>query len=318
MTAPADQDTSAEFEFEAEQTDGPVLELGCRVVAIGGGHGLASVLKAARTYAGDIVGVVSVADDGGSSGRLRHELGLPAPGDLRRCLSALADGDSVLGQSLEHRFDRGALEGHPVGNLLIAGLASATGNFQGAIDEVARLIGASGRLVPATKGSVSLVADSDNGTLTGQVTIERAPGIRNLRFDTENPAVPDEALQAIAQADQVIIGPGSLYTSVLAVAVVPAIRDALAQTNAKMIYVANVANDKADSVGFHLPEHIQALTDHGIYPDAIIACPTVHHVQDLSAVAPEVLVKLAEVSADDGWGHDPVLLGRALRELAEL
>lgn len=290
---------------------------GPRVVAIGGGHGLASVLKAARTYAGEIVGVVSVADDGGSSGRLRQELGLPAPGDLRRCLSALADESSVLGQSLEHRFDRGALEGHPVGNLLIAGLASATGNFEGAIEEVARLIGASGRLLPATKGSVSLVADSDAGTLTGQVTIEHASGIKNLRFDVENPVVPQGALEAIANADQVVIGPGSLYTSVLAVAVVPAITEALSATSAQCVYVANVANEKGESRGFYLPEHIQALADHGVYPDAILACPSVHHVRALAKVGPGVRVKLAEVSAKDGWGHNPVLLGQALWELSQ-
>lgn len=286
------------------------------MVAIGGGHGLATVLKAARTYAGDIVGIVSVADDGGSSGRLRHELGLPAPGDLRRCLSALATEDSVLAHSLEHRFDRGALEGHPVGNLLIAGLASATGNFQGAIEEVARLIGASGRLIPATVESVSLVADSDVGTLKGQVTIERASGIRNLRFDTENPAAPKDAVAAILDADQVIIGPGSLFTSVLAVAVVPSILRALGQTTAQRIYVANVANEKGEERGFYLPEHVAALRSHGIYPDIILACPSVHHVGALSSIAPDAELVLAEVSASDGWGHDPVRLGQALAELS--
>ncbi len=293
----------------ANSKDGP------RVVAIGGGHGLATVLKAAKTYAGDIVGIVSVADDGGSSGRLRHELGLPAPGDLRRCLSALASDDSLLARSLEHRFDRGALEGHPIGNLLIAGLASASGNFQGAIEEVARLIGASGRLVPATTGSVSLVADSDVGPLVGQVTIERATGIRNLRFDVEEPEAPGAAVEAVLAADQVVIGPGSLFTSVLAVAVVPLIREALGATSAQRVYVANVATDKGDVRGFFLPEHVEALHDHGIEADAIIACPAVHHVSHLASIAPRIELKLADVSAADGWGHDPVRLGAALLEL---
>ncbi len=290
---------------------------GPRVVALGGGHGLASVLKAARTYAGDIVGIVSVADDGGSSGRLRHELGLPAPGDLRRCLSALAADDSVLAKSLEHRFDRGALEGHAVGNLLIAGLASATGDFQVAIEEVARLIGASGRLIPATTGSVSLVADSDVGELTGQVTIEHASGIRNLRFDTADPEAPEAAIEAIMAADQVVIAPGSLFTSVLAVAVVPSILDALNRTSAQRVYVANVANERADLRGFYLPEHVEALRLHGVVPDAILACPAVHLASELASVAPGVVIKLAEVSAEDGWGHDPIKLGVALCELAD-
>lgn len=278
---------------------------------------MATVLKAARTYAGDIVGIVSVADDGGSSGRIRTELGLPAPGDLRRCLSALATDDGVLAQSLEHRFEHGALKGHPVGNLLIAGLASATGNFQGAIDEVARLIGASGRLIPATEGSVSLIADSNEGTLRGQVTIEHAAGIKNLRFDVPEPAAPQDAVDAIMTADQVVIGPGSLFTSVLAAAVVPDIKEAIRRTAAQRVYIANVANEKADVRGFYLPEHVEALREHGIATDAIVACPTVHHVSDLSSVAPGVFVKLAAVSADDDWGHDPERLGVALAELAK-
>ncbi|MEZ5230988.1 MAG: uridine diphosphate-N-acetylglucosamine-binding protein YvcK, partial [Acidimicrobiales bacterium] len=191
---------------------------GPRVVALGGGHGLAASLRAARSYAGAIAGVVSVADDGGSSGKIRRDLGLPAPGDVRRCLSALAGNDSLLARSLEHRFDAGDLEGHPIGNLLIAGLANATGDFEAAIAEVARLVGAHGHLYPATLGSVTLLADSDSGPLRGQVTIERATNIRNLRFEPPDPRAPEAAVRAILDADQVIIGPGSLFTSVLAVA----------------------------------------------------------------------------------------------------
>ncbi len=286
------------------------LERAPRVVALGGGHGLAASLRAARCYAGDIAGVVSVADDGGSSGKIRRDLGLPAPGDVRRCLSALAGNDSLLARSLEHRFDRGDLEGHPIGNLLIAGLANATGDFEAAIAEVARLVGAHGSLYPATLGAVTLLADSDSGPLRGQVTIEHATSIRNLRFEPPDPRAPTAAVEAILQADQVIIGPGSLFTSVLAVAVVPDIRAALEQTSAQRIFVANVANDKAEIRGFDLPEHLEALADHGVDVDVTVAPFGTHRAEQAAG-----RIESADVAADDGWGHDPQKLGSVLRAL---
>jgi uncharacterized cofD-like protein len=285
---------------------------GPRVVALGGGHGLASSLRAARTYAGELVGIVSVADDGGSSGRLRRELGLPAPGDLRRCLSALASEDSLLARSLEHRFDRGPLEGHPVGNLLIAGLASASGDFEAAINEVARLIGADGTIYPATSGSVTLLADADEGHLCGQVTIERGSNIRNLRFDPPNPASPEAAVQAIMDAEQVLIGPGSLYTSVLAAAVVPAVRAALLHTRAQRVFIANVANDRAEARGFDLPEHIATLAQHGVTADVVVA-----HLGTYRADEVDVEVRVDDVADADGWGHDAAKLGSVLDSLVK-
>lgn len=259
---------------------------------------------------------MSVGDDGGSSGRLRRELGLPAPGDLRRCLSALAADDSLLASSLEHRFDKGPLDGHPVGNLLIAGLTSACGDFSAAIEEVARLVNAAGRVYPATLEPVTLLADSDAGPLRGQVTLERATGIRNLRFDPPDPTAPRPAVEAILGADQVVIGPGSLFTSVLAAAVVPEIRAALLHTRAQRVFVANVANDKAEARGFDLPEHVEALSLHGVTLDAVIAVPGTHRVAEVERVAPGAEVITAEVAGDDGWGHDPKRLGAELARLA--
>lgn len=280
------------------------------VVALGGGHGLAASLRAARTYAGSIAGIVSVGDDGGSSGRLRTDLGVAPPGDVRRCLSALATTDSLLVRSLEHRFDDGALQGHPVGNLMLAGLAMVAGDLQSAIDEVGRLIGAAGRIFPATEVPVTLIADSDQGTLAGQVTIERASGIRNLRFDPADPPVSAAAVQAVRTADQVLIGPGSLFTSVLAAAVVPAICDALHETSGQRVFVANVANDKAEARGFGLAEHLDALADHGLKIDAVLA-----PIGSVSGRTPPGKVIEVDVAGEDGWSHDPVKLGRALADI---
>jgi uncharacterized cofD-like protein len=285
----------------------PSTNEGPAVVALGGGHGLAATLRAARTYAGSVTGIVSVGDDGGSSGRLRTELGIAAPGDIRRCISALARDDSLLCRSLEYRFDDGALTGHPIGNLLLTGMAKAGGDFQQAIEELCRLVDADGSLFPATSVPIRLIADADEGTITGQVTIERATNIRNLRFDPANPPVDEAASKAVASADQVVVGPGSLFTSVLACAVVPELQRALASTTAQRVYVANVANEKGIERGFGLAEHLAALAQHGVEIDLVIA----------DAASPRAVIEnwpviWADVAAADGWGHDPAKLGAAL------
>lgn len=280
------------------------------VVALGGGHGLAATLRAARSYAGVLTGIVSIGDDGGSSGRLRSEFGVAPPGDVRRCLSALATNDSLLTRSLEHRFVAGTLEGHAIGNLLLTGLAMVGGDLQAAIDEVGRLTGAAGRIFPATQVPVILIADSDEGALTGQVTIERASGITNLRFDPVDPPVSAAAVSAVRSAEQILIGPGSLFTSVLATAVVPAIREALNETRGQRVFIANVTNEKGEARGFGLPEHLDALTDHGLKIDAVIA-----PIGAIGGHSPACPVLEADVAADDGWSHDPAKLGPALAQL---
>ncbi len=260
-----------------------------------------------------------MADDGGSSGRLRRELGLPAPGDLRRCLSALASDDTLLARSLEYRFDNGPLDGHPLGNLLIAGLASAGGDFQAAIAEVARLIGAVGTIHPATLESVTLTAESDVGPITGQVTIERATGIRDLSFVPAEPAASPAAVAAILDADQIVVGPGSLFTSVLATAVVPAIRDALETTEGQRVFVANVANDRAEARGFDLDAHLRALDQHQVPVDLVVASvPQEQLGEPGDRLTGEVVgrpVVYADLAADDGWGHRPEALAAVLSDL---
>ena len=279
------------------------------VVALGGGHGLAAALTAIRHYARRVDGIVSVADDGGSSGRLRRELGLPAPGDIRRCLSALSGSRSMLARSLEHRFESGPLEGHALGNLIIAGLADASGDFIAAIAEMERLVDAQGHLHPATASDVTLMADSDVGEITGQVTIERATGIRNLRFTESTVTANPAAVEAIRRADQVVLGPGSLFTSVLATVIVPEIHTAFEEANGMKIFVANIANDRAEAKGFGLMEHLDALAAHGVEPDVVLVDASYNGAGSI----PHAVT--APLRGTDNWSHDPLALAAALAAL---
>jgi uncharacterized cofD-like protein len=283
---------------------------GPRVVAIGGGHGLAASLEAARHYAGDITAIVSSADDGGSSGRLRNALGIPPPGDLRRCLVALGDAHSLWGRVFEHRLSGGDLDGHPVGNLVIAGLASATNDFVAALEEAGRLVGAAGRVLPATTTPVVLKGEADGGTVEGQVAIARSKRISRVSIapaDAEPPAV---ALDLLSQADQVVLGPGSLYTSVLAVAAVPAVGDALKRTPARMVYVCNLRPQSSETEGYNAAAHVQALADHGLDVDVVVCDP-----RGMPKGEVRVPVHEEDVSRDDGLAHDPDKLARALAAL---
>lgn len=283
---------------------------GPRVVALGGGHGTAATLAAARRYAGDVTAVVSVADDGGSSGRLRDALGIPPPGDLRRCLVALSAPDSVWAETFEHRFAAGELAGHAVGNLVIAGLASATGSFIDALDEAGRLLGVAGRVLPATLDAVVLTAQGANGSVQGQVAVERAGQVSHVSLSPADPAVPPEAVDAILAADQIVIGPGSLFTSVLAVLAVPDIRLALEKTAATKVYVCNL-RPAVDTAGFDVAAHVQAVLAHSVQPDVVLHDPDTMPAGRLDL--PGVAVAVA--CRPDGLVHDPARLATALADL---
>ncbi len=200
---------------------------GPRVVAVGGGHGLAATLRAVRRYAGELTAVVSVADDGGSSGRLRRQLDIMPPGDLRKCLVALAEEDSVLAAAFEQRFAAEELVGHALGNLVIAGLMEACGDPQKGLDEAARLLGAVGRVVPAAAEPVVLKAESESGEIEGQTEVMAAGHIHRVSLVPTDPPASPVALAELARADQVVMGPGSLFTSILAAVAVPALADAI-------------------------------------------------------------------------------------------
>jgi uncharacterized cofD-like protein len=258
-----------------------------------------------------VTAVVSVADDGGSSGRLREAIDLPAPGDLRRCLVALAAEDSVLATALEHRFGAGELEGHALGNLLITGLADATGDFVAALDEVGRLLGAVGRVLPATIEPVVLVAEAGEGSrVAGQVAVSNAVGVTQVMLSPPDPPAPTDAVAAIVEADQVVIGPGSLYTSILAAAAVPGIRDALALTRGRKVYVGNLAPQHPETAGYTTADHVAALEAHGIEVDVVLCQPEAMPRGVLSCEAVE-----RPVAEPNRLAHDPALLADALADL---
>ncbi|HUV57514.1 MAG TPA: gluconeogenesis factor YvcK family protein [Acidimicrobiales bacterium] len=241
-----------------------------RSVAVGGGHGTAVSLRALRRLGDEVTGVVSVADDGGSTGRLRAMLNVAAVGDLRKCLGALADPDNPLTVSFEHRFDVGELAGHTVGNLLLVGLIDATGNLEESVRAVAQVMGVTGSIVPASCEGVVLLASTEEGPTRGQTEVARSSSIRRISLEPALASAPIAAVEAIERADVVLIGPGSLFTSVLAACMVPGITQALAGTTARKIYVANLRPQTPETGDFSLQDHIDALLVHGVVPDLVL------------------------------------------------
>lgn len=291
-----------------------------KVVGIGGGHGLATTLKAARMYADDVAAVVTVADDGGSSGRLTTELGIPPPGDIRNCLVALADG-GPLAEMFQHRFEQGTLEGHPIGNLVIAALAEMRGNFAAAVEETGRLLGSHGKVFPATTELVKLSALVEGGVVQGQVAVAQTTmPIHSVHLVPPDPRAHPEAVAAILDADQVVIGPGSLFTSLIATLLVPGIRDALAETSAARVFVCNARIQKGETEGMDAAQHVEALLVHAgsnsidtvllqspAAPDGVLLGREPWRWPDISVVE-------ADVRRVDG-GHEPELLAKALASL---
>ncbi|MGI8751129.1 MAG: gluconeogenesis factor YvcK family protein [Acidimicrobiales bacterium] len=307
---------------------------GPSVVAIGGGHGLAATLAAVRTYADDVTAVVSVADDGGSSGRIRQSVGIPAPGDLRRCLVALADPDSLWAKAFDYRFGAGDLEGHALGNLIIAGLSQTTGDFTVAVSEAARLLGVAGRVLPVTASPSVLRASVNGAEVIGEVEVNTSDGpiasVSVLGPDGGETRAHDAVVEAVAGADQVVIGPGSLFTSVLAACVVPGVCDALGARRGGRIYVANLAPEHRETEGMSLTQHLQALGDHGVTIDVVVCDPAAFEaaggigpVDDpttpLTVGDTEVPVRLitAALAGPGGRDHHSGHLAAVLRGLVE-
>ena len=288
------------------------------IVALGGGHGLAVALGAIREYAGEITAVVSVADNGGSSGRLRRDLDVPAPGDLRRCLVALARDTGPWPAAFEHRFRSGELADHALGNLVLVGLAETLGDLVAALDEAGRLLGTVGRVLPATLGPVSMTARVGDDRVTGQVAIAVAgehDRIRDVRLMPEDPPACPDALEAIARADQIVLAPGSLYTSIVAVLCVPEIRAAIGRAPGRVVQIANLETEN-ETTGHDGTDHVAAVREQGGRVDQFLYDPDHGLGVDADAVSALGVEPVAvSIAGSGGGGHDPQQLAKALAAL---
>ena len=234
---------------------------GPRVVAIGGGTGLSTLLRGLKEYTTNITAIVTVADDGGSSGRLRGELGILPPGDLRNCLAALAETEPLMAEVFQHRFERGSLAGHTVGNVLIGALDEITGDFVAAVSAASRVLAVRGRVLPATTDEVRLVARLEDGReVHGESAITAAGGrIAELRLLPEGARALPEACEAVAAADLIVIGPGSLYTSILPNLLLPELAAAVRAARGPRLFVVNMMTQPGETGGFSAADHLAAL-----------------------------------------------------------
>ncbi|RME31219.1 MAG: YvcK family protein [Thermoflexia bacterium] len=315
---------------------------GPKVVAIGGGHGLATLLRGLKAYTSNITAIVTVADDGGSSGRLRRALGVLPPGDFRNCIAALADDEALMAQLFQYRFpttggDVG-LDGHSFGNLFITAMAEVTGSFERALMESSRVLAIRGEVLPSTLHNVTLMGDLREETspegvrrVAGESTLTEARGvIERVYLEPDDvPAYP-RAVRAILEADLVVAGPGSLYTSVLPNLLVREIAQAIAATRALRVYVCNVATQRGETDGYSVGDHIAALERHvgrGLFP-IVLANDNFAYADRLPegvepprlTVPPDAAYTLITADLVDPqrpWRHDSEKLARALMRMLE-
>jgi uncharacterized cofD-like protein len=294
-----------------------------RVVALGGGHGLAVTLTALRLLGLAPTAVVAVADDGGSSGRLRRDLGLLPPGDLRKAMLALADPAAEVRELFGYRFERGDLAGHNLGNLALAALTDLKGGFPEALEEASRWLRVHGQVLPSTLVPVRLCGLVDGRQVEGQVAIGTASGrVESVWLEPRRPAAVPAAVQAVRQADLVLLGPGSTFTSVVPNLLVPELAAALTEAE-RLVYICNLEAQPGETSGFPPEAHLAAILDH--CPGLRVATVLCQRPQDAVAAARELrafadlgaAVLHAEVAADDHTGrHDAARLATALKELA--
>jgi uncharacterized cofD-like protein len=311
---------------------------GPRIVALGGGHGLSTLLRGLKEHTADLTAIVTVADDGGSSGKLRRRLGVLPPGDFRNCLIALADSESLMTRLFQYRFGEGTgLDGHSLGNLFITAMAEISGSFECGLAESSKVLAVQGRVLPSTLQDVTLVAhlreerDGSLNRVAGESRIPQVNGIiERLFLEPERvPAYPD-AVRAILSADLILAGPGSLYTSVLPNLLVPDIVEAVRVSPAVKIYVCNVATQKGETDDYTVTDHVAALDLHlgpGVFP-IVLANDNLEPERDLpqevEMVAPDVdetcaatyhLVTADLVDPTCPWRHDPAHLSQEVLQV---
>jgi uncharacterized cofD-like protein len=309
---------------------------GLRLVALGGGSGLPSVLRAFKAQTGNITAVVTVADDGGSTGILREEFGVLAPGDLRQNIAALADDESLITQLFQYRFTNGGLQGHSFGNLFLTALADITGSMDRAVIEASQVLAIRGRVLPATLQNVQLGAEIRTAErklrrVIGESQIPKVGGtIERVFLVPENARAYPDSIRAILSAELIVIGPGSLFTSILPTLLVDGIVQAVRASNALVVYVCNIATQKGETDGFSVADHVTALERHigrDVF-DVILAnnaYPQQNAGENTHYVAPMPLdhplryrYDLIETDLTDPqrpWRHSPDKLQRAIRDL---
>ena len=273
---------------------------GPKIVAIGGGHGLSTLLRGLKRYTRDLTAIVTVADDGGGSGMLRTDLGMPPPGDIRHCMEALANTEPVMGQLLSYRFPEGSgsLTGQSFGNLILAALNGITGSFGEAVSEMSHVLAISGRILPVTSADVKLEATFENGTtILGESKIadfKKAQDCRisGVRLIPARPTPTAAAIEAIREANLILLGPGSLYTSVIPNLLVDGVSEAICQSDALRVYIGNIMTQDGETEGMTLSDHVSALLDHSA-PGLVDLC-----LANCSSVADDVLERYREEGAE--------------------
>ena len=232
-----------------------------KLVLIGGGTGLSVLARGLKSFPIDITAIVTVADDGGSTGKIRSEMDIPAPGDVRNVLVALSDVEPLLEQLFQYRFEKDIISGHSVGNLLIAALTNITNDFGHAVKELSKILNIKGRVIPSTNSSVALNAEMEDGEIvTGESNIPRKhKKIKRVFLEPADVKPMDEAVAALREADLIVLGPGSLYTSVISNLCVNGIAEAIVESDAKKLYVSNIMTQPGETDEYTVTDHIRAI-----------------------------------------------------------
>ncbi len=305
---------------------------GPKIVAIGGGHGLNTLLRGLKEHTDHLTAIVTVADDGGSSGRLRRDLGMLPPGDFRNCIAALSDAEGLVAQLFQYRFgDDTELDGHSFGNLYLTAMTAITGSFEAALEESSRVLAVRGKVIPSTLAQVTLCADvatPDGGweRICGESRIGATRGrVQRLYLEPEAPPVYPPVIRAILEADLIVAGPGSLYTSVLPNLLVSELAQAIAAASAPKVYVCNVATQTGETEDYDVGAHVDALRRH-VNPDlfpSVLANQTFPgnrppNAEWVRLPAPETvdyqLITRDLVDRQYPWRHDSAKLAAALME----
>ncbi len=312
------------------------LKKGPKIVVIGGGTGLSVLLRGLKEYTDNITAIVTVADDGGSSGILRGEMGILPPGDIRNCLIALADTEPLMEKLFQHRFKSGSLKGHCFGNLFIAAMTNVTGDFQQAVKEFSKVLAVSGTVVPATLENVVLYAETVSGDIIqGESSVSKgATPIKRVFIRPPDVKPVKEALDAIREADAVIFGPGSLYTSIIPNLLIKDITEEIKKTSAYKIFIVNVMTERGETGNFTASDHIDLITEYfgsdifdcvfintGAVPDSVLerykeegAEPVIADLEKIKSLMKDVVCG-DFISKETVVRHDSEKLARKIIEL---